>query len=129
MFWQKKGIKIDINRLKKELGQTRTQQLKNELNTEMYGIFVLGQTLGQTRKQQLKIEPNTIEVCEISALKQTGIDELINCIKKVSNQEQTNQPQSCNNCKTCIFKENFAVYIQVHGSCIPCYSSKGNVHE
>ena len=54
---------------------------------------------------QLKSELNT-EVCEISALKQTGINELINCIKKVANQKQIYHKLNCNNCKTCIFKNN-----------------------
>lgn len=54
---------------------------------------------------QLKSELNT-EVCEISALKQTGINELINCIKKVANQKQIYHKLNCNNCETCIFKNN-----------------------
>lgn len=68
---EKKGIKIDIN------------QLKNELNTEVF---------------------------EISALKQTGINELINCIRKVAltkvvNQKQTYSRLNCNKCTTCIFRK------------------------
>ncbi|MBR0427351.1 MAG: ferrous iron transport protein B [Clostridia bacterium] len=54
---------------------------------------------------QLKNDLNT-EVCGISALKQIGIKELINCIRKMANQKQTYHKLNCNNCEICIFKNN-----------------------
>ena len=50
--------------------------------------------------EQLQEDLN-VEVIKISALKQTGIDELINCLKR---KKKTRYKLNCNNCKTCIFK-------------------------
>ena len=50
-----------------------------------------------------------VDICEISALKQIGIDELINCIKKnvINNtiQKKIYHNLKCDNCGTCIFKK------------------------
>ena len=57
---------------------------------------------------QLKNDLNT-EVCEISALKQTGIKELINCIRKMTHQKQTYHKLNCKNCETCTFKNTSGI--------------------
>ncbi len=57
---------------------------------------------------QLKSELD-VDICEISALKQIGIDELINCIKRnvINNaiQKKNYHNLKCDNCGTCIFKK------------------------
>ena len=47
-----------------------------------------------------------VKVCEISALKQKGIEELINCIKQEKSIPKSNLKSICKNCATCIFNNN-----------------------
>jgi len=100
---------IDATCLERSLYLT-TQLL--ELNTKI--IIALNMTDVLEKKgikidiNQLKNELN-VDICEISAIKQIGIDELINCIKRnITNkakQKQTYNNFRCNNCATCIFKK------------------------
>ena len=55
--------------------------------------------------KQLQNELN-VKVCEISALKQTGIEELIKCIKQEKSIPKNSLESICKNCATCIFKDN-----------------------
>lgn len=55
--------------------------------------------------KQLQNELN-VKVCEISALKQTGIEELIKCIKQEKSIPKSSLESICKNCATCIFKDN-----------------------
>ena len=60
--------------------------------------------------KQLENELN-VSVCEISALKQTGIEELINCIKKeIKSGSHSDFKNICKNCETCIFNKNNSLY-------------------
>ena len=56
--------------------------------------------------KQLQNELN-VKVCKISALKQTGIDDLINCVKaETKNKLKRSFKEICMNCETCIFKNS-----------------------
>ena len=121
---------IDATCLERSLYLT-TQLL--ELNTKIVIALNMADVLEKKGIKidinQLKNELNT-EVCEISALKQTGINELINCIRKVAmtkvvNQKQTYSRLNCNKCTTCIFRKEIEPpkYISYEESKLSKYKS------
>ena len=97
---------IDATCLERSLYLT-TQLL--ELNTKV--VLALNMTDILKNKgisidiKQLQNELN-VKVCEISALKQTGIEELVKCIKQEKNIPKSSLESICKNCATCIFKNN-----------------------
>lgn len=97
---------IDATCLERSLYLT-TQLL--ELNTKI--VLVLNMTDILENKgisidiKQLQNKLN-VKVCEISALKQKGIEELINCIKQEKSIPKSNLKSICKNCATCIFNNN-----------------------
>ena len=97
---------IDATCLERSLYLT-TQLL--ELNTKV--VLALNMTDILENKgisidiKQLQNELN-VKVCEISALKQTGIEELIKCIKQEKSIPKSNLKYICKNCATCIFNNN-----------------------
>lgn len=97
---------IDATCLERSLYLT-TQLL--ELNTKI--VLVLNMTDILENKgisidiKQLQNKLN-VKVCEISALKQKGIEDLINCIKQEKSIPKSNLKSICKNCATCIFNNN-----------------------
>lgn len=97
---------IDATCLERSLYLT-TQLL--ELNTK---VIVVLNMLDLLEKKGIKIDVSVLknelntEVCQVSALKQTGVNELIRCIKiSATNKNNYYTTYKCMNCQhTCIFK-------------------------
>lgn len=102
---------IDATCLERSLYLT-TQLL--ELNTKL--VLVLNMTDILEKKgisidiKQLQDELK-VKICEISALKQIGIEELLKCINEETKTiHKSNLKNICENCKTCIFKNRNSLY-------------------